>query len=228
MQPADHATTAPMIDVVIVDDSPVLRRKVHEALQGQSDLRLVAEGVDVSALDQILANHHVDVAVVDVDTNVTDVMHALRSIATCFDGTKFLLASEYPQEWPLSRVAHSRAVGLLDKQSLHTELVPGVRAAVQGLFVSSSLRTTKDEVITLPSDRKINLQDTPESVLTDRELEVLALMAEGLGNREIGNHLFISENTVKNHVRSILEKLNQHTRMAAVIYAVRQRILHIT
>ena len=64
--------------------------------------------------------------------------------------------------------------------------------------------------------------------LTDRELEVLKLVATGLNNRDIASELFISENTVKNHIRNILEKLQLHSRMEAVVYAVREKLLEIT
>ena len=67
----------------------------------------------------------------------------------------------------------------------------------------------------------------PTPRLTDRELEVLRLVAQGLNNREIAKQLFISENTVKNHVRNILEKLQLHSRMEAVMYAVREKLLDI-
>ena len=67
----------------------------------------------------------------------------------------------------------------------------------------------------------------PGPKLTDRELEVLGLVAKGLNNREIAKRLFISENTVKNHVRNILEKLQAHSRMEAVMYAVRQKLLNV-
>ena len=63
--------------------------------------------------------------------------------------------------------------------------------------------------------------------LTDRELEVLRLVAKGLNNREVAKELFISENTVKNHVRNILEKLQLHSRMEAVMYAVREKLLDL-
>jgi DNA-binding NarL/FixJ family response regulator len=63
--------------------------------------------------------------------------------------------------------------------------------------------------------------------LTERELEVLRLVAKGMNNREIARQLFISENTVKNHVRNILEKLQLHSRMEAVMYAVREKLLDI-
>ena len=68
----------------------------------------------------------------------------------------------------------------------------------------------------------------PAPRLTDREMEVLRLVAQGLSNREIAKQLFISENTVKNHIRNILEKLHLHSRMEAVVYAVREKLLEIT
>jgi DNA-binding NarL/FixJ family response regulator len=70
-------------------------------------------------------------------------------------------------------------------------------------------------------------QQMPTPKLTDREMEVLQLVAQGLNNRDIAKELFISENTVKNHVRNILEKLHLHSRMEAVVYAVREKLLEI-
>jgi two-component system NarL family response regulator len=71
-------------------------------------------------------------------------------------------------------------------------------------------------------------QQVPTPRLTERELEVLKLVARGLNNRDIAKELFISENTVKNHIRNILEKLQLHSRMEAVVYAVREKLLEIT
>ena len=71
-------------------------------------------------------------------------------------------------------------------------------------------------------------QQVPVPRLTDREMEVLRLVARGMANRDIAKELFISENTVKNHVRNILEKLQLHSRMEAVVYAVREKILDIS
>jgi two-component system NarL family response regulator len=68
-------------------------------------------------------------------------------------------------------------------------------------------------------------EQLPAPVLTARELEVLRLVARGMSNREVADQLFISENTVKNHMRNILEKLHLHSRMEAVMYAVRKRLL---
>jgi two-component system NarL family response regulator len=76
--------------------------------------------------------------------------------------------------------------------------------------------------------KKGDEKQLPAPRLTDRELEVLKLVARGLNNRDIAKELFISENTVKNHIRNILEKLQLHSRMEAVVYAVREKLLEIT
>jgi DNA-binding NarL/FixJ family response regulator len=73
--------------------------------------------------------------------------------------------------------------------------------------------------------RAAQQEQIPTPVLTTRELEVLRLVAKGMSNRDVAEELFISENTVKNHVRNILEKLHLHSRMEAVMYAVRKRLL---
>ena len=70
-------------------------------------------------------------------------------------------------------------------------------------------------------------RQVPAPKLTDREMEVLQLVAQGMNNRDIAKQLYISENTVKNHIRNILEKLHLHSRMEAVVYAVREKLLEI-
>ena len=77
------------------------------------------------------------------------------------------------------------------------------------------------------SRRAAEARQFPAPRLTDREMEVLRLVAQGLNNRDIAKELFISENTVKNHIRNILEKLHLHSRMEAVVYAVREKLLEI-
>ena len=90
--------------------------------------------------------------------------------------------------------------------------------------MASKLLTEFATMIKKGDDR----QQVPAPRLTDRELEVLKLVAKGLNNRDIAKELFISENTVKNHIRNILEKLQLHSRMEAVVYAVREKLLEIT
>ena len=104
---------------------------------------------------------------------------------------------------------HSRSVW-----AGHSRISPAMASKLITEFAAMSKR--EQEQVHLPAPR-----------LTEREMEVLRLVAKGLNNRDIAKELFISGNTVKNHVRNILEKLHLHSRMEAVVYAVREKLLEI-
>src|SRR5919199_2314910 len=120
------------------------------------------------------------------------------------------------------------ASGYLLKEISIEEVSDAVRAvhAGQSLISPSMASKLLTEFATMVKRRDERTQ-VPGPRLTDRELEVLKLVARGMNNRDIGQELFISENTVKNHVRNILEKLHLHSRMEAVVYAVREKLLDI-
>ena len=103
-----------------------------------------------------------------------------------------------------------------------------MRAVMQGqTLISPSMASKLIQEFNNLAKRADDKQQVPAPKLTDRELEVLKLVAQGLTNREIADQLYISENTVKNHVRNILEKLHLHSRMEAVVYAVREKLLDL-
>lgn len=226
MQSAGRVPPATHIDVVVVDASTATRRLMAAALARDETTRLVAERADTSSLDVVISRHQPDVCIIDVDSPKSDSIREVHSFVTSAPEVKFILSTASPASWSVERVIASKAHGMLDKSRVEADVVLALRAATRGMFVSHPTAMNESTTVLLPDSQ--TAMDNVANVLTDRELEVLTLMAEGLGNREIGAHLFISENTVKNHVRSILEKLNQHSRMAAVVYAVRQRILRIT
>jgi DNA-binding NarL/FixJ family response regulator len=116
------------------------------------------------------------------------------------------------------------ASGYLLKDSSIDEVANAVRLVADGQSLISPSMAAKllDEFKQMSRGDR---QAVPAPRLTERELEVLRLVAQGLNNREIGRQLFISENTVKNHVRNMLEKLQLHSRMDAVMYAVRERLV---
>ncbi|MEX2658329.1 MAG: response regulator transcription factor, partial [Acidimicrobiales bacterium] len=109
------------------------------------------------------------------------------------------------------------------------DVADAVRAVMQGQsLISPSMASKLIVEFSALSRRTEDVRErVPAPRLTERELEVLKLVAQGLTNREIGKELVISENTVKNHVRNILEKLHLHSRMEAVLYAVKERILDL-
>jgi two-component system NarL family response regulator len=132
------------------------------------------------------------------------------------------------EEDDLYEAIKAGATGYLLKEISIEEVADAVRAVVQGqTLISPSMASKLIVEFTALAKRASDTQSVPAPRLTDRELGVLRLVAQGLTNREIAEELFIAENTVKNHVRNILEKLHLHSRMEAVLYAVRQRLFDL-
>ncbi len=117
------------------------------------------------------------------------------------------------------------ASGYLLKEVSIDEVAAAVRAVERGLSPVSPVMTTKLLTEFNVLSRRVEDQDGHAPRLTDRELEVLRLVAKGLSNKEIAAELVIAENTVKNHVRNILEKLQVRSRMEAAMYAVREKLV---
>ena len=128
------------------------------------------------------------------------------------------------EEADLYEAVKSGASGYLLKDSSIDEVAQAVRVVADGQSLISPSMAAKliDEFKQLAQPER---EQVPGLRLTDRELQVLRFVAKGMNNREISKQLYISENTVKNHVRNILEKLQLHSRMEAVMYAVREKLI---
>jgi DNA-binding NarL/FixJ family response regulator len=156
-------------------------------------------------------------------------IEATRTIRDVIPTAKILMLTVSDEEEDLYEAIKAGANGYLLKEISIEEVADAIRAVVQGQSLISPSMASKllTEFNTLVK-RAEEKQQFPAPRLTDRELEVLKLVAQGMSNREIAEDLYISENTVKNHVRNILEKLHLHSRMEAVVYAVREKLLDIT
>ena len=132
------------------------------------------------------------------------------------------------EEDDLYQAIKAGATGYLLKEISIEEVADAVRAVVRGQTLISPSMASKLIAEFASLSKQANEQGTaPAPRLTDRELEVLRLVAQGHINREIAAQLYIAENTVKNHVRNILEKLHLHSRMEAVLFAVREKLFEI-
>ena len=133
------------------------------------------------------------------------------------------------EESDLFEAVRAGANGYLLKDVPGEDIAEGIRAVVGGQsLISPSMAGALLAEFAELSKRSAEQARVPVPRLTERELEVLRLVARGLANKDIATTLFISENTVKNHVRNILEKLQLHSRMEAVVYAVREKILDLS
>jgi DNA-binding NarL/FixJ family response regulator len=214
------------IRVLIVDDQALFRRGLHVVLGTEEHIDVVGEadnGEEAVALAERLAP---DVVLMDVRMPRLGGIDAARRIRELAPSTRILMLTVSDEEEDLYEAIKAGANGYLLKEISVEEVAEAVRAAVQGQsLISPSMASKLLNEFNSLARRAAEQEQAPTPVLTARELEVLRLVARGMSNREVAAALFISDNTVKNHVRNILEKLHLHSRMEAVMYAVRRRLL---
>jgi DNA-binding NarL/FixJ family response regulator len=222
--PGDEDT----IRVLIADDQALFRRGLYVVLGTEEHIEVVAEaenGEEAIAKVEELAP---DVVLMDVRMPRVNGIDAARQIRDISPSTKILMLTVSDEEDDLYEAIKAGANGYLLKEISVEEVAEAIRAVVQGQsLISPSMASKLINEFNSLAKKAEERQQYPAPTLTSRELEVLKLVAKGMSNREIADDLFISENTVKNHVRNILEKLHLHSRMEAVIYAVRERLLDI-
>lgn len=227
-----------LLRLVVADASPVFRRGLHSILAHEPDLRVVAEAGSAAEAVAAARNLAPDVVLVEAalaaDAQWAGVRELLPRLRLC------LLIADGPGEEDLVsgclRRMSTHADGYLAKSVPVDELAPAMRAVHAGrpvlspslaVFLMPVLGSLGNggTVAVAPSGPAPRPAET--GALTERELEVLRLLAEGLPNRRVAARLFISENTVRNHVRHILDKLHLRSRTEAALYAVRTGVIEL-
>ena len=215
------------IRVLICDDHALFRRGLMMVLEDEDDIEVIAEAANGAEAFELARALAPDVVLMDVRMPKVDGITATRSILEAIPNANVIMLTVSDEEDDLFEAMKAGAAGYLLKEISIDEVGRSVRGVHHGQrLVTPSLAT---KLITefagisrRPSARGV---DVPQ--LTPRELEVLRHVADGASNREVANRLGISENTVKNHVRNILEKLRLHSRMEAVLYAMREKLLDL-
>jgi DNA-binding NarL/FixJ family response regulator len=222
--PGDRDT----VRVLIADDHALFRRGLNMVLESEEGIEVIAEAEDGEDAIAKAEEFAPDVVLMDVRMPRVSGIEATRQIRDVIPTAKILMLTVSDEEEDLYEAIKAGANGYLLKEISIEEVADAIRSVVQGQSLISPSMASKllNEFNTLAkqADEKPRLQ-APR--LTTRELEVLKLVAQGMSNRDVAEALFIAENTVKNHVRNILEKLQLHSRMEAVVYAVREKILDI-
>jgi two-component system NarL family response regulator len=216
----------PDIRVLVVDDQELFRRGLTMLLGVEPDMEVVGEAADGAAAAAMAATAVPDVVLMDVRMPQQTGIEACTAVKDAAPNARIIMLTVSDDEADLYDAVKSGASGYLLKDSSIEEVAQAIRVVADGQSLISPSMAIKllDEFKQMA---RTDRQAVPTPRLTERELEVLRLVAQGLNNREIAKQLFISENTVKNHVRNILEKLQLHSRMEAVMYAVREKILDI-
>lgn len=212
--------------VLVVDDQELFRRGLIMLLSGDTDIEVVGEAADGVTATELAITTAPDVILLDVRMPRRTGVEACRAIKEAVPATKIIMLTVSDEEADLYESVKNGAAGYLLKDSSIEEVAQAIRVVNEGQSLISPSMAVKliDEFKQMSKPER---EQGPALRLTERELEVLRLVAKGLNNREVAKELFISENTVKNHVRNILEKLQLHSRMEAVMYAMREKLLDL-
>ncbi|HEY5187324.1 MAG TPA: response regulator transcription factor [Actinomycetes bacterium] len=217
------------IRVLVVDDHALFRRGLEMVLAQELDIEVVGEAGDgaeaVERAEELLP----DVVLMDIRMPRRSGIEACTAIKDVVPSAQIIMLTISDEEADLYEAIKAGATGYLLKEISIDEVATAIRAVAGGQsLISPSMASKLISEFAQLVKRDDDRQQVPAPRLTERELEVLRLVARGMNNRDIARQLFISENTVKNHIRNILEKLQLHSRMEAVVYAVREKLLEIT
>jgi DNA-binding NarL/FixJ family response regulator len=226
------ASRAEPIRTMIVDDHALFRRGLEMVLEEEPDIELVGQAGDGAEAVERAAEALPDIVLMDIRMPRSNGIEACRAMKAAAPSTKIIILTISDEEADLFEAIRAGASGYLLKDIPLDEVADTVRAVYggQSLINPSMAAKLLTEFATLAKrdDEEPRAEELPAPRLTEREMQVLKLVARGMNNRDIAKELFISENTVKNHVRNILEKLQIHSRMEAVMVAVREKLIEFS
>ncbi len=202
-----------MIRVMLVEDHSLMRRTLREIISAEEDIYLVAEAADgQTAVDRALSARP-DVILMDIDLPESSGIDATREIVRWMPQTRVIMLTVSSAEEDLFESLRAGAAGYITKDARRGEIVEAIRAGNQGALPLTPAMATR----VLAHFRSLRGGGATESlaVLSEREREVVTLLAAGLRDKEIAHQLLISPATVKKHVEHILRKLQVRTRAEA-------------
>ena len=204
-----------MIRLLVADDHPVVRAGLAAVLVQQPDLELVAEAENGQRAVALYREHRPDVGLMDLRMPVMDGVAAIEAITAEFPQARILALTTYEGDADIRRALDAGARGYLLKDMLLTDVIRAVRSVHRGERV-------------IPNAVAVRLAEFPErSDLTERELEVLQLVAKGLSNKDVARVIGRTDETVKIHLKNTFAKLGVSDRTEAVTVAMSRGLIHL-
>jgi len=214
------------IRIVVADDQPLVRTGLRMVLSDVEDITIVGEAADGGEAIALAAKERPDVVLMDVRMPGVDGIEATRAVTATDDPPRVLVLTTFDLDEIVYDALRAGASGFLLKDAPEERLVTAIRVVAEGgsLFAPAVTQRLIEEFSRRPR------RTTPASLstLTERETEVLTLVARGLSNNEIATELFVSENTVKTHVARVLMKLGLRDRVQAVVLAYESGLVQPT
>jgi DNA-binding NarL/FixJ family response regulator len=221
---SQQARTAERIRVVLVDDHALFRSGLHELLE-QHGVEVVGEASDGASAAEVVRDAAPDVVLMDVSMPDISGIEATMQLRAVAPTAQVIMLTVSADEQDVEESIYAGACGYLLKDAPVEQILAAIRAAAAGESHLSPRIAANILEHVRASPGKPELPGEARAELTERETEVLRLMAEGKENPQIAEELFISVQTVKNHVSNILAKLEVENRVQAAVQAVQRRLL---
>ena len=204
-----------LIRILTVDDHPLLRKGIAALVNGEPDLKLVAEASNGNEAIDAFRSHRPDVTLMDLQMPEVDGIDAIDRIRREFPEARIIVLTTYSGDTQVLRALKAGARGYILKGHVHKELLDAIRAVHAGQK-------------RIPAEIAAELADhAADDALTQREIDVLRLVATGNANKQIADQLSIGEATVKSHVSNILSKLGANDRSHAVTIGLKRGIIEL-
>ena len=216
----------PKIRVLVVDDHTIVRDGICALLRLAGDIEVVGEAADGREALEMVRKFMPDVVLMDIAMPIMDGLEATRHIRKEFPRVKVLVLTQYDDKEHVFWAIEAGASGFISKTAASSELVSGIRSVYRGdSFLSPSAARILVEDYQL--ETSIRKEQDPYKQLTDREREILKLLAEGYTTRKIADMLVISVKTVEGHKTNLMSKLDIHNRTDLIKYALRKGIITV-
>jgi DNA-binding NarL/FixJ family response regulator len=206
-----------MIRVLVVDDQAMVRAGLRLILDGQADIEVVGEAADGEGAQIAVRRDRPDLVLMDIRMPRLDGIAATRKLIEHDPAVRVLVVTTFDADQYVFEALRAGASGFILKDSSPEQLIAAVRLIAAGDALLAPARTRR--LIETQVRPKPTVDSSLIGTLTDREREVLVLMARGLDNSQIAAELFISDATVRTHIGHVLSKLNSRSRVQAVVVA---------
>jgi DNA-binding NarL/FixJ family response regulator len=212
------------IRILLADDHGVVRKGLRFLLERQQGMEVVGEAADGREAVRLAETSNPDIAIIDIAMPLLNGIEATAQMMRRKPNLRVIILSMHSDEDYLLSALNAGAKGYLLKESAEGDLVRAIRAVVKGtpFFSPEIARTMLEDYMRFLQQR--NLQDSYD-LLTEREKEVLQLLAEGKSNKEVATILNVTVNTVDTHRLHLMQKLNLHNTAEIVLYAVRKKVI---
>lgn len=221
--PQSKPAESPKIRIVLADDHTIFRDGLRRLLTLEPDLEIVAEAQDGSEVAEILREHNPDILLLDLKMPGLDGISLLQRIHNQKFKTKIIVLTASDDEGEYVQAMKYGTSGIVLKQTATELLIKSIRK-VHGGEIWLDARTTAAVMRQFASPSEPGPRDRDKPRLSNREREIVALVAQGFKNKEIAERMFISEQTVKNHLHNIFDKLGVSDRLELALYAIHRNI----